>query len=363
MPRIFLSYRRSDTSSDAGRLFQDLKKSYGAKNVFKDVNSITPGEQWLARINREIASCKIILVLIGPNWLTVDHEGVLLLNSPEDYVRQEIELALKGNATIIPVCVRGANMPVPSDLPDCIRNLTKYNAAQLRLDPDYSKDLDLLLSSIGSPGIFTPFRLKCFFGIIIISISLLIYIFNGRIISNLRKEVGVLPPMSLQTREILIRGARSISYKDHNGTWVFGDIDGDGNEEYIQFLATEKDGKYFNIIFSDTAQSLQFLGIGFDSMGDPIDGTIYEIGIKDADSNGSDEIYFAAQRADKAMLWVINYNHERRVPEPAGSFEGRGFKLLPEGRLVIQQIREQDDLISIWKNGRYEAAKPMHPPD
>ena len=42
-PRVFVSYRREDTSHLAGRLSDRLAERLGSDNVFMDVDSIDPG--------------------------------------------------------------------------------------------------------------------------------------------------------------------------------------------------------------------------------------------------------------------------------------------------------------------------------
>jgi hypothetical protein len=43
-PRIFISYRRSDSEHVAGRMYDWLSREFGQENVFKDVDSIPIGE-------------------------------------------------------------------------------------------------------------------------------------------------------------------------------------------------------------------------------------------------------------------------------------------------------------------------------
>jgi uncharacterized cupin superfamily protein len=40
---IFINYRREDTSSQAGRVYDWLGDHYGTEAVFKDIDSIDPG--------------------------------------------------------------------------------------------------------------------------------------------------------------------------------------------------------------------------------------------------------------------------------------------------------------------------------
>src|SRR5215469_12812235 len=73
-----------------------------------------------------------MLVLIGRTWADArDDGGRVRLENPNDYVRLEIELALKRDIAVTPVLVQGAHMPAPEDLPTEIRNLSYRNGFEL----------------------------------------------------------------------------------------------------------------------------------------------------------------------------------------------------------------------------------------
>src|SRR5262245_1102775 len=74
--RIFICYRREDTAGYAGRLLDALRPRFGHDRVFMDVTGILPGDQYAAAIDRSIRQSKVVLVVIGPDWLTcVDGSG------------------------------------------------------------------------------------------------------------------------------------------------------------------------------------------------------------------------------------------------------------------------------------------------
>ena len=73
-----------------------------------------------------------MLVLIGRTWADArDDGGRVRLENPNDYVRLEIELALKRDIAVTPVLVQGAHMPAPEDLPSEIRDLSYRNGFEL----------------------------------------------------------------------------------------------------------------------------------------------------------------------------------------------------------------------------------------
>jgi hypothetical protein len=66
---IFISYRRDDTQGEARHLFDDLKERFGADRVFMDVTTIRPGEDYRTVIDGAVASCDVLVTLIGKDWL------------------------------------------------------------------------------------------------------------------------------------------------------------------------------------------------------------------------------------------------------------------------------------------------------
>jgi hypothetical protein len=130
--RIFISYRRQETAWPAGRLYDVLVEHFPAEQVFKDVDSIEPGEDFVERITAAVASCDVLLALIGPDWLTItDEEGRRRLNDPGDYVRVEIETALKREIRVIPILVDSARMPDANQLPVTLAPLARRNAVEI----------------------------------------------------------------------------------------------------------------------------------------------------------------------------------------------------------------------------------------
>ena len=72
--RIFISYRRSEADFPAGWLYDHLVAQFGRDQVFKDVDSIEPGEDFAEVIADAVGSCDVLLVLIGDRWLTISDE-------------------------------------------------------------------------------------------------------------------------------------------------------------------------------------------------------------------------------------------------------------------------------------------------
>jgi hypothetical protein len=146
--RIFISYRRGDTAYPAGWLYDRLVDRYGDGQVFKDVNSIELGDDFVEVITTSVGSCDVLLALIGEEWLTItDADGRRRLNDADDFVRLEIEAALKRNVRVIPILVGGATMPHAEELPPSLSRLARRQALELspaRFDFDTGRLLKVL---------------------------------------------------------------------------------------------------------------------------------------------------------------------------------------------------------------------------
>ena len=132
MPGVFISYRRDDTAGYAGRLYDALTAHFGKEHVFIDIDSIGAGQNFADVIERQIASCSVVIVLIGKAWLTsTDEHRARRLDNPHDFVRLEVASALRRKLPVIPVLVGGAKMPHPEDLPAPLAPLAYLNAIEI----------------------------------------------------------------------------------------------------------------------------------------------------------------------------------------------------------------------------------------
>jgi uncharacterized membrane protein YhaH (DUF805 family) len=130
--RIFISYRRGDDQAAAGRLYDRLLQHFDREQLFMDVDAIEPGVDFVKSLDEQLAACTAFIAVIGPRWLTVQNkDGSPRLDNPTDYVRVEIESALKRDIRVIPVLVDGASMPQPSDLPSSLQAFARRNAVEI----------------------------------------------------------------------------------------------------------------------------------------------------------------------------------------------------------------------------------------
>lgn len=132
---VFINYRRDDTAGIAGRLFDRLEQDFTHDQLFFDVDSIPPGENFFEYLNKQVEACDVLLAVVGPNWQgQLDKEDYESEEHTKDYARVEIEAALRQGKKVIPVLVGGAEMPREDELPKAMRPFALRNAVRLSHD-------------------------------------------------------------------------------------------------------------------------------------------------------------------------------------------------------------------------------------
>jgi hypothetical protein len=150
LSRIFICYRREDSGPAAGRIYDRLEGHFERGQVFMDVDDIPLGVDFRDWLDRQIRQCDLVLVVIGRHWLTAeDASGRRRLDAPRDFVRTEIEIALKRDIPLIPVLLDDAEMPDEAALPASIAPLAYRNAATVHAAGRYFRGhMDHLIRGI-----------------------------------------------------------------------------------------------------------------------------------------------------------------------------------------------------------------------
>lgn len=112
-PSVFISYRRETSVDLAQRIRDDLEKY--KLNVFLDLERLSGGERWKARLQRELVNCDFLLVILAPQTLE------------SEWVRYEIKTALDQNKVIVPVTHHGFTFSEGAVPPE-IAGLSDFNA-------------------------------------------------------------------------------------------------------------------------------------------------------------------------------------------------------------------------------------------
>lgn len=149
MPRIFISYRRDDSGYIAGMLAERLEAVFGTDSVFIDVDAIPLGVDFREYLNQAVAKSELMLALMGNEWLNVKNaQGLRRLDDPADFVRIEIEAALKRQIPVVPVLLEQARMPLEAELPPSLQPLAFRNAAEIRSGRDLNYHIEQLIRGI-----------------------------------------------------------------------------------------------------------------------------------------------------------------------------------------------------------------------
>ncbi len=148
MPRICLSYRRSDSAAVAGRIYDRLAARYGTEAVFMDITGIPYGADFRERILKAWQGAELLIAVIGPAWLGKKTEGPGRIHERLDPVRVEIETALRRDMPVIPVLVGGASMPSHNELPRSIGKLAYRNGMPVDSSLDFEPHMQRLLTAI-----------------------------------------------------------------------------------------------------------------------------------------------------------------------------------------------------------------------
>jgi TIR domain/Protein of unknown function (DUF1036) len=148
MPRIVISYRRTDAAAMSGRIFDRLVTHFGKDAVFMDVDNIPFGIDFRQHINKALEEIDILVVVIGPKWLGGDKRGPARIMDANDPVRIEVETALRRGIPVVPVLVDAAQMPNPTQLPQSLELLSYRNAAEVDTGRDFHPHMDRLIRSM-----------------------------------------------------------------------------------------------------------------------------------------------------------------------------------------------------------------------
>ncbi|MDA0159798.1 TIR domain-containing protein [Solirubrobacter ginsenosidimutans] len=150
--QVFISYRRSDSASAAGRLADGLSEKLGAESVFFDTRDLTAGMQWRDELVQRVRAADVVLTVIGPRWADAATErdrDRQRGSADQDVVRLEVEQALRYAPIVIPVLVDGATMPSRQTLARPLQPITALQAESLRSE-SWHQDVEALVANLAT---------------------------------------------------------------------------------------------------------------------------------------------------------------------------------------------------------------------
>jgi pterin-4a-carbinolamine dehydratase len=148
MTEIFVSYRR-ESSQVVDHLHDKLSRVTADGAVFLDRSDIEPGEEFPDRLRRALSEAHLVLAFIGRDWISIQHPVTYQrkLDMETDWVRVELEQAIRERKKIIPVLIEGARPLSAEQLPESLRGLATLNAVSLSIER-FLEDVDRLVTEI-----------------------------------------------------------------------------------------------------------------------------------------------------------------------------------------------------------------------
>lgn len=148
MPKILISYRRSDSQAMAGRIFDRLSMRYGEAGVFMDIDAIPFGTDFRRHIGETLKQCDVLIAIVGPQWVGRRDDTSSRIADPADPVRVELEGAIERGIPVIPVLIDGARMPAEAELPPSLKPFSFFNAAPVDSGRDFRAHMDRLIKAL-----------------------------------------------------------------------------------------------------------------------------------------------------------------------------------------------------------------------
>ena len=146
--KLFISYRRDDSTHAAHRVRMCLQQAFGMDSVFID-REIPAGQVWAQHLESMLAQSSGVVVLIGNDFMrrlrrSRDRDRA---GEEPDQLVHELEAAIRLGKPIYPVVFGASDMPDASELPAAIRALSGYQAVFAR-EPAFDSAIGLLIKSL-----------------------------------------------------------------------------------------------------------------------------------------------------------------------------------------------------------------------
>jgi hypothetical protein len=152
--KLFINYRRADYADFVQHMRTWFMHRYGRENVFMDFDTIPPFARFEEFIREKVRECDALVAVIGPRWAELIRERKA--SGRPDYVRVELEEALRHGKVIAPICIKDAHVPPEEETPDILRPIFARNVPSLRSGKDILDDIfgimDALEAELAAQG-------------------------------------------------------------------------------------------------------------------------------------------------------------------------------------------------------------------
>ena len=122
---IFINYRRDDSKGYAALIADKVSSLLPGFQIFFDWKDIDYGESIPGNIQQALENCKVLLCVIGPDWLEILSERAALPD--KDWVIEEILSAHKNGAKILAVLLPDTEKPGADALPKELQFLFDFD--------------------------------------------------------------------------------------------------------------------------------------------------------------------------------------------------------------------------------------------
>lgn len=139
---VFVASRRTDAPGHTGRVGERLINHFGSGQVFKDIESLPPGVNYVDFIRAKLQLAHVMVVVVGPNWANDPR-----LQDPADLHREEIRTATERGIHLLPVLVNGATMPRENEVPADIQQLAHRQAIEIT-DTRFDYDVGRVVANV-----------------------------------------------------------------------------------------------------------------------------------------------------------------------------------------------------------------------
>lgn len=223
---IFISYRREGGLELADSIYQRLINA--GYSAFLDLEQLNSGK-FNTKLIGVIEQCQDFIIVLPPNALNRCCEE-------DDWVRREIECALKNKKNIIPIMLRGFEWPPVETLPDTLKDLPNFNGISASDHNVFVENIERLKNNflLSKPGFTWKRYKKPIWGLGIIATILLSIVFGIRY--NNHKEYQLLSneiAMSFMT-EIVKLNNNILAAEDVLENWK--DFVKDYNKDELTYL-------------------------------------------------------------------------------------------------------------------------------
>ena len=100
MAKIFISYRRDDSAGHAGRLYDRLSDHFGPDQVFMDLDTIKPGQDFVDAVRQAVSGCNGLVTIIGGHAHSLRAQQTPSRDSPQ-------QIMIRVDGASCPFCAFG----------------------------------------------------------------------------------------------------------------------------------------------------------------------------------------------------------------------------------------------------------------